>query len=100
MQPHRQERRQTVHLHQEERHEDQEPGVEGVEGDAYHVSKKQEALQEEVSQKKPGRDRDIYGQEEVQLHALLEEEEGSEERAQAEGVDVQPIDHREAAGSS
>src|SRR5437773_58576 len=72
--------------------------VEGVEGDARHVPPKQEAVQETVSSKEPRRDSRLYSQEEVQSHALLEEEEGAEERAEAEGPDLQPFNHSKATG--
>ena len=97
MQPHRQTWRQALYLNQEEYHEDQEQGLEGLEGDAPHVSEKQETLQEEIPSEKPCRDSGIDCQEEVQPHALLEEEERPEERAQAEGIDVQPVNHSQIA---
>ena len=96
MRPHRKTRRQAVHLHQEERRQNQSPGFEGLEGDACDVAEEQETLQEEVPQEKPRRDSGVYGQEEVQPHALLEEEERSEERAKAEGNHVQPLDNSKA----
>ena len=96
MRPHRKTRRQAVHLHQEERRQNQSPGFEGLEGDACDVAEEQETLQEEVPSKKPRGDGRIDSQEEVQPHALLEEEERSEERAKAEGNHVQPLDHSKA----
>ena len=62
-----------------------QPGVVGMEGDARPVPQEQEALQEEVPSKKPGRDSDIHCEEEVQPHLVFEEEEGAEERAETEG---------------
>lgn len=48
MQHHGQARRHALHLSQEEHREDQEPGLEGLKGNARDVLNEQEALQEEV----------------------------------------------------
>jgi len=95
MQPHRQTWRQSLYLNQEEHHEDQEQGFEGLEGDARDVSKEQEALQEDVPSKKPSGDRGINRQEEVQSYTLFEEKKRPEERAETQGADLQPVDNRQ-----
>jgi len=95
MRPDGQARRQAIHLHQEEHRQDQGRAVEGVEGDARDVSKEQETLPREIPQKEPGGDGDIDGQEKVQPHTLFEEEERTEERDQAEGDNLQPVDNSE-----
>lgn len=97
MQPHLQARRRALHLRKEERHEDQEQGKQGVKGDANDVQEKQEDLPEEVPQVELGRDRGVIGQEEVRPFPLLKEEERAEERTQAQGHDLQPVDNRQTA---
>jgi len=89
--------RWAVHLDQEECRQDQSAGLEGKEGDdARDVPPEQEALQETVPSKEPRRNGGLYSQEEVQPHALFEEKKGTEERTQAEGNHVQPLDHSKA----
>jgi len=72
-------------------------GLECLEGDACHVPAEQEALQDVVSSEKPGEDGSVDIQEEVQPHTLLEEEKGTDERAEAQSDNVQPIHNRRIA---
>jgi hypothetical protein len=50
------------------------------------------------SKEEPCRDSGLNSEEEeVQPHAVLQEEKGSEERTQTEGIDIQPIDNLQTA---
>jgi hypothetical protein len=91
--------RWAVHLDQEECRQNQEQRLQSVEGDAAgDVPEKQETLQEEeVPSKEPCRDSGLNSEEEVQPHAILQEEKGSEERTQTEGINIQPIDNLQTA---
>ena len=94
MRPDSKARRQAVHLHQEERRQNQDEGLQGMEADAGDVAEEQEALQEAIPSEEPRGDGSIGGEGKVQPHGILKEEESTEERTQTEGPDVQLVDNR------